>query len=75
MLETLVQKTETHGNVFKTINDVEVSEKIAKSKKVDVIVYSIMNGDILLDSVESYLRAYEDKNTTEYKKSCVHMTI
>ena len=68
MLETLVQKTETHGNVFKTINDVEVSEKIVKSKQVDVIVYSIMNGDILLDSVESYLRAYEDKNTTEYRK-------
>ncbi len=71
----------TYNSSYKTIYDIISCDKIANSYKINVAVWSILEGNISLESVEEYLRNYDEKDTTstnyrrllcayDYKKYC-----
>lgn len=53
---------------YKTIEEIEADPHIAKTNKVSAILFSILEGNISIDSVEEYLKNYEDKYSTDYRK-------
>ena len=53
---------------FTAIEEILQSEEISTSYITSAIVWGIISGNISLDEVEIYLRNYEDKETTDYRK-------
>lgn len=68
-IDTLVKKANPccAGN-HDTPDSVFEDDKIPNTYKVAEIVCSIMNGNMTLDSAETYLRDFGDKKTTNYRK-------
>nr|WP_319217755.1 SIR2 family protein [uncultured Trichococcus sp.] len=55
------------GN-YKTIDEIERDESLAKSYQVSAIIYGVMQEQISLTEVEAYLKKYTDKQSTDYRK-------
>lgn len=53
---------------FTSIDEILKSEDISISYKTGAIVWGIIAGNISLDEVEEYLRNYENKESTDYRK-------
>ncbi len=53
---------------YKEIDDIKSCSAIAISNKSDAIVWSVLNDNISLSSIEAYLKNYNNKNTTDYRK-------
>lgn len=51
-----------------SIEDIVNDESIARSNKVTSIATAVLNNQIKLEDVEDYLKNYENKNTTDYRK-------
>lgn len=80
-IERLKDQQETNlGKAFKSIDDqnrqlkhdtvkgILDDESIAVSFKCNAIIWNIMKDNLELEDVESYLRDFDDKNDTEYRK-------
>lgn len=53
---------------FTAIEEILQSKEISTSYITSAIVWGIISGNLSLDEVEIYLRNYEDKETTDYRK-------
>lgn len=53
---------------FESIEEIYSDNEISRTNKSTAIVCSIMNGNIELDSIKTFLMSYENKRTTEYRK-------
>lgn len=53
---------------FTTIDEIESCTAISRSNKIHSIIWSILEGNICLDSVKEYLINFEDKTITDYRK-------
>lgn len=51
-----------------SISDIDMDESISKSNKNYAIVTALLNNQLILDEVEKYLKEYEDKLSTEYRR-------
>jgi len=51
-----------------SINDILSDETISKSNKINVITYCTLMDKIKLVEIESYLKHFKDKKSTEYRK-------
>ncbi|EPB9671473.1 SIR2 family protein [Yersinia enterocolitica] len=52
----------------KTINDINIDNSISTSKKESIIACSLVNNYINVNDMEEYLRSYEEKEGTNYRK-------
>lgn len=53
---------------FTSIEEIIQSEEVSISYKTGAMVWGIIVGNISLDEVEKYLRNYENKESTDYRK-------
>lgn len=68
-VENIVSKSSSIcKNEFNSLQDILKDEKITQSNEVNTIIHSILNSEISLEEVESYLKSFEDKMSTDYKK-------
>lgn len=67
-IKAIVDKIEDFGQEHKTINDIINDENIANSRKNYAIALGIYYGRLDLKDVEIYLRNYDDKNSTDYRR-------
>ncbi|MFG6494362.1 SIR2 family protein [Fictibacillus sp. UD] len=72
-ITNLVKEVTDFGVKHSTIDGIEKDENISQTNKNLAIVLGIINNRIDLDSIESYLRNYSDKKSTNYRKLlCVY---
>ncbi|QAS54854.1 SIR2 family protein [Halobacillus litoralis] len=56
-----------------TITSIQSDEEIPRSRKTSAILFGIMQDRIPLEDVEEYLRDYQDRKSTDYRKIlCVY---
>ncbi|NLT51955.1 MAG: SIR2 family protein [Ignavibacteria bacterium] len=65
---TKLGKATTIVSEHTTIQAINEDDDIPPSGKISAILWSILNGKLNLDDVEKFLREYEDKNKTDYRK-------
>jgi len=53
---------------FSSISEIIASKNIALTYKTDCIIWNVSNNNISLDDLEGYLRTYDDKTSTNYRK-------
>jgi uncharacterized membrane protein YjjP (DUF1212 family) len=53
---------------YKNIDDILKTEKVSESNKHKTIVWAIYKKNIDLKSVEVYLRNFQNKNQTDYRR-------
>ena len=53
---------------FLSISEIVQDTEVANSHKINTIVHSIMNREIPLTDVEQYLRNFENRTATDYRK-------
>ena len=53
---------------YKTIESIQTCTEISNSNKNDAIVWAVLEGNISLELVEEYLKEFENKATTDYRK-------
>ncbi|MGY4796389.1 SIR2 family protein [Lysinibacillus fusiformis] len=69
LLETPVRFEVEHNYIQNILSDAEIPQ----TKKDLAIIYGILKGNIPLVETEKYLREYEEKKTTDYRKLlCVY---
>ncbi|MGI1805988.1 SIR2 family protein [Exiguobacterium sp. TDN 0502] len=69
LLEQPIRFDVIHNDVESILTDPEMSQ----AKKNFAIIHGILNDSIVLDQAEKYLRDYENKKTTDYRKLlCVY---
>ena len=56
-----------NGNYY-TPEEVYNDNKISRTNKTIAIVCAIINGSMNLEAVKSFLQAFSDKKTTDYRK-------
>jgi hypothetical protein len=62
-----------YGNNNFTIAEIILDEAIPQTRKITAICAGVISGRIDLDLVETYLRNYEDKKSTDYRRIlCVY---
>lgn len=73
-IENIKEKTKgIQLDDYASISGIMLSESIAKSKKVDYIAKGILTEHFTLDDCMNFLKRYEQKNCTDYKKLlCVY---
>lgn len=65
-------KTNLQNN-YNSIKKIEADDNISKTNKINAILWGIFEKNISLESIETFLKNYEDKNSTNYKKLlCVY---
>lgn len=59
---------EQYKTEYTEIDDINSCTEIANSNKIKSILWSILEGKISLELVEKYLRDFQDKDTTDYRR-------
>lgn len=57
-----------YKNSHKSLESIENDDKIAKTNKINMVIYALLHGNIGFGEIESYLREYPDKHSTDYRK-------
>lgn len=73
-VQQLISKIqEKYNKEHKSISEILLDDSICNTYKIDAIAIGIWTGDIGLADAEDYLRGYQEKHTTDYKKLlCVY---
>ena len=51
-----------------SINSIEEDESIAKTYKIDAVIWNVLNNNIYREELRKYVVEYSDKKSTEYRK-------
>lgn len=67
-IESIKEQTEHFQGNYKSIESVISDPDVAQTNKDLTIIHGILDNKISLEDTEEYLRNYEDKKTTNYRK-------
>lgn len=72
-IESLIERYKSLACDHDSIDKILQDNNIPNSKKINSICIAILEKKIILELLEEYLRNYDDKNTTDYRKLiCVY---
>lgn len=67
-LKNIICNINSTDKVYYSIDEILEDDEVAKSNKINTMVSSIIKDEISLDIVEKYLRKFENKTDTNYRK-------